>query len=117
MSLEFLALTSSNSVRRSLIGSVCRFTHFFRAMGFIRPQKPSFDVLFNGCAAGEGCCCAVEGGLSCEPDVELPLDPCAPAGIASTDASAAIASWPGNKFRTALDLIKRSLFCVKPDFR
>jgi hypothetical protein len=78
-------------------------------MGFIRPQKPSFDELFNGFAAGEGCCCVVEGGLSCEPDVELP-DPCAPADIASTDAKATIANWLGNKFRTALDLIKWSLF-------
>jgi hypothetical protein len=74
-------------------------------MGFIFPQKPSFDVLVNGgCAAGEGC--VVEGGVFCGPDAELPLDPIAPAGIASADASAAIASWLGNKFRTALDLIK-----------
>jgi hypothetical protein len=61
-------------------------------MGFIRPQKPSFDEFVNGCAAGEGCCCVVEEGLAVEPDVELPLVPCAPAEIASTDASAAMAT-------------------------
>src|SRR5215472_5477640 len=100
MSLAFLALTSSSSVSRSLMGSVCFLTHFLRAMGFMRPQNPSFDWLSNGLAVWEGCC-AVEGGLSCEPDADCPC--CAPAGIAIAVAKAKIATWLG-KFRTEFDL-------------
>src|SRR5579863_5265877 len=102
MSLAFLALTSSSSVSRSLMGSVCLFTHFLRAMGLTRPQKPSFDVLFNGLAVWEGCDWVVEGGLSCEPEADCAN---APAGIAIADASARTASWLGNVFRAAMDVI------------
>src|SRR3954447_5134939 len=102
MSLAFLAFTSSSSVSRSLMGSVCLLTHFFRAMGLTRPQKPSFDWLFNGLAVWEGCCCAVEEGLSCEPDADCPC--CAPAGIAIAVARAKSANWLG-KFRAGFDLI------------
>src|SRR5260370_13516833 len=92
------------------MGSVWRFTHFLRAMGLMRPQKPSFDVLFNGLAVGEGCCCDVEGGLSCELVADCAYGP---AGITIADASASTASWRGNKFRAALDLIKGCLFDLK----
>ena len=61
MSLAFLAFTSSSSLSRSLMGSVCLLTHFLRAKGFTRPQKPSFEALVDGEAAG--CCCAAEGGV------------------------------------------------------
>src|SRR5579859_1583729 len=101
MSLAFLALTSSSSVSRSLIGSVCFFTHFLRDIGLTRPQKPSFAWLFNGLAVWEGCW--VEGGLSCEPGADCPC--CAAAGIAIADAKAKTANWLGNKFRARFDLI------------
>src|SRR5579864_1416752 len=102
MSLAFLAFTSSSSVSRSLIGSVCFLTHFLRAMGLTRPQKPSFDWLFNGLAVGEGCCCcAVEGGLSCEPVADCPC--CAAAGMAMAVANARTARLLGNKFRDGFD--------------
>jgi hypothetical protein len=74
-------------------------------MGLTRPQKPSFDWLFNGLAVGEGCCCAVEGGLSCEPVAGCAC--CAAAGIAIADAKAKTAIWLGNEFLAALDLIER----------
>src|SRR3954465_10219140 len=102
MSLAFLAFTSSSSVSRSLMGSVCLLTHFFRAIGLTLPQKPSFDWLLNGLAVWEGCCCAVEGGLSCEPEADCPC--CANAGIAIADAKANIANWLG-KYRAEFDLM------------
>jgi hypothetical protein len=37
-------------------------THFLRANGLTRPQKPSFAALGEGEASG--CCCAIEEGLS-----------------------------------------------------
>ncbi len=55
MSRAFLAFTSSSSVSRSLMGSICFFTHFFRAKGLMRPQKPSFAGGGSGWSmAGEG---------------------------------------------------------------
>src|SRR5579862_8927062 len=49
MSLAFLAVSWSSSLRRSLTGFNCRFTHFLRAKGFMCPQNPSFDCVDNGC--------------------------------------------------------------------
>ena len=40
MSRAFLAFTSSSSVSRSLIGSICLFTHFLRAKGLIAAPEP-----------------------------------------------------------------------------
>src|ERR1700691_314745 len=91
MSLAFFALTLSNSVSRSLIGSVCFFTHFLRAQGFTRPQKPSLAGVVDGVAV---VCCAVEGGALC--GVALFCASWASAGIPIADASKSTANWPGN---------------------
>src|ERR1700690_2391589 len=45
----FAAVSSSSSLARSRIGSVCRATYFLRANGFTRPQKPSRASGCNGC--------------------------------------------------------------------
>src|ERR1700678_4552116 len=91
MSLAFFALTLSNSVSRSLIGSVCFFTHFLRAQGFTRPQKPSFPGVIDGEAV---VCCAVEGGVVW--GVAVVCASWASAGIPIADASKSTASWLGN---------------------
>src|ERR1700677_373690 len=96
MSLAFFALTLSNSVSRSLIGSVCFFTHFLRAQGFTRPQKPSFAGVVDGEAV---VCCAVEGGALW--GVPLVCASCASAGIPIADASKNTASWLGNGVKIA----------------
>jgi hypothetical protein len=50
-----------------------------------------------------------------EPEAGCAL--CAPAGIAIADASARTASWLGNKFRAALDLIEWCLFFDESNLR
>src|ERR1035438_9319821 len=91
MSLAFLAFSPSSSVSRSLMGSVCFFTHFFRAKGFTRPQKPSLAALVEGEAVA--CCCAAEGGVS--RGVPTGCACWASAGNPTTDASRSTASWLG----------------------
>src|SRR5664280_59037 len=109
MSFEFFAFTSSSSLRRSLMGSVCFCTHFFRAIGLTLPQNPSRDCWFNGFAVGEGCCCcAAAGGVSWEPVAGCAC--CAPAGIEKAATSAKMAIWLGNKLRARYALIECSFF-------
>src|SRR6185503_9223694 len=98
MSEAFFAFTWSSSVRRSLIGSSRFFTHVLRAIGLMRPQKPSFASGI-GCVAVAGgvevgVCCAAAGGL-------WELSGCcvcwAIAGIAIAEAKARTATWLGNR--------------------
>ena len=86
--------------------SPCEMRIFLYLMGFIVAFSDNVgsDVFCGaGLAVWEGCCCVVEGGLSCEPDADCPC--CAAAGSAIAVARAKIATWLGNKFRVGFDLI------------
>ena len=77
------------------MGSVCRFTHFFLAHGFMCPQNPSFGCGTVAVGGPEGCCCAVaEGGMFCVSPVDCEL--CASAGIPTANDSRRTASLPDN---------------------
>src|SRR5580692_8476393 len=78
------------------MGSVCFFTHFLRAQGFTRPQKPSLAGVMGGVAvvAVPVVCCVAAGGALC--GVVADCASCAIAGIPIADASRITASWPGN---------------------
>src|SRR5271165_413340 len=106
MSLAFLALSPSSSVRRSLIGSVCFFTHFLRAQGFTRPQNPSLPGVIAGVA--EGCCSIVEEGVFCGGGVCCAS--CASAGTPTADARRSMPKVLDNGF----ELFDRFIigFCV-----
>ena len=112
------ALTSSSSLSLPLRGSTRLLTHFLRAKGLTRPQKPSLSLgaFEEGDreGVGEGCCSTVAGGVLCGLATVHPCDEdlspgapegcpcCARVGIATADASKIRRSWLGNKVRGSM---------------
>src|ERR1700758_940351 len=87
--LLFEAVSSSSSLMRSRIGSVCRATYFLRANGFTRPQKPSRASGCKGClpvAVSPFICVCEEDWVVVDWVWEVELS-CAKAGMARVAAS------------------------------